>query len=66
VARVGLALGFIALAVAFAAIGVVVILWVGYEYLASLLGQEAAALIMGLCAIGIAGICLWVVKKQIS
>jgi len=55
-----------ALAVVFVAIGAVVILWVGYEYLASLLGREVAALIMGLCAIGIGGICLWAVKKQIS
>lgn len=65
-ARVGLALGLIALAVTFAAIGVLICLWVGYEFLASLISQEAAALIIGLCAIAIAGLCLWAVKKQIS
>lgn len=65
-ARVGFAMGLIALAVTFAAIGVLLCLWVGYEFLAGLINQEVAALIIGLCAIVLAGLCLWAVKKQIG
>jgi len=57
------ALAIILLAMSFVIVGGLLCLWAGYVYLAPFLGQPLSALIMGVGAIVVAGLCLWVAKK---
>lgn len=63
VVRLGFALLVILLAFSLAAAGAGLCLWAGYEFLLPLLGQALSALIMGLCALAVAGVCLWTAKR---
>jgi hypothetical protein len=62
-ARFGLGVGVMVLAIGFAMIGGMLCLWAGYAYLSLWLGQTLAAFIIGICAIVVAGICLWISRK---
>lgn len=53
----------LALALGFVALGSLLVLWAAYEYLATLIGHELAALITGVCTIVVAGIYLWIATK---
>lgn len=63
VVRVGFVLVIILLALSLTATGVLLCLWAGYEFLLPLLGQALSALIMGICAMAVAGVCLWIAKR---
>jgi hypothetical protein len=51
------------LAIGFAALGGVLCLWAGYDYLMTVLAPELAALITGICAVLLAALCVWISKK---
>ncbi|MEJ2399376.1 MAG: hypothetical protein P8Z67_14405 [Gammaproteobacteria bacterium] len=61
--RVGVVLAILLLALGLVFAGSLLCLWAGYEYLIPVLGQATAALLMGLCAIAVAGVCLWIAKR---
>ena len=61
--RVGLGLALLWFASVFAIFGGIFCLWAGYEYLTSVLDHALAVLIMGVCAIAVAGVCVWVARR---
>lgn len=62
-ARLGFGLGMMVLAIGFAALGGVLCLWAGYDYLMTVLAPQLAALITGICAVLVAALCVWISKK---
>ena len=59
----GIGLALMLCACAFAVVGGVVCLWAGYEYLVTVLDQTLAAFIIGMCAIAVAGVCVWAARR---